>query len=155
MSTINSWDVQAERRHDQFFAYADAYIRASIGACGRMAEIDLLQTWPDANVIIMMLAAHSAELFLKGVTLATSGGFKETHHLNFLLEDYEKAHPDEPYRFNCPFVITFEGMTVNQGVGGSSPTSGARHITGLRESVAPFSLCVPAWCPPKFSFARR
>lgn len=61
--------VDSEIRHlsvpARFFAYANAYRSAAVALYQQMATDRESCSWPNASVVLM-LAAHAVELFLKG-----------------------------------------------------------------------------------------
>lgn len=87
---------------DQFFGYAEAYRYASDQLCRRMESDDSLYTWPNASVILM-LAAHAVELFLKGALLKRNvemGG----HDIQQLAEKYREVFTEPELAWDFPFA---------------------------------------------------
>lgn len=87
----------------RFFEYAIAYRNAAEAMCSSMVEDRKLRTWPNANVVLL-LAAHSIELFLKGAILSRDPLAKIEHHfLDALGTEYKRLFPESQFRWEIPF----------------------------------------------------
>ena len=88
---------------ERFFEYAKAYRNAASALCASMASDKTMCTWPNANVV-MLLAAHATELFLKGAILARDPAASVAHHfLDELHAEYKKRFPEPPFEWDIPF----------------------------------------------------
>src|SRR5258708_29186810 len=66
--------------------------------------------FPDANVVLM-LAAHSIELFLKGMILRRDAAFNiVTHRLNELHRIFDQLYPEPECRCELPFGTEYPGF---------------------------------------------
>lgn len=91
---------------DRYFHYAEAYRSASALLCQKAESDATFNTWSH-SAVVLMLAAHAVELFLKGALLKRGVKFEEVgHDLNTLAEKYRATFPDPPFAFECeiPFA---------------------------------------------------
>lgn len=77
---IGSWEIGSLDKSAQFFAFAEAYLSSSSALCSRLkrlrAPLKYLQT-----TVVLFLARHSVELFLKGAILVRTPKDKLHHRL--------------------------------------------------------------------------
>jgi hypothetical protein len=76
-------DIRHLKVSDQFFSYADDFLSGSALLCSKVESDDTFYTWPHASTVLM-LAAHSVELFLKGALLKRKVEIWRTHNINRL-----------------------------------------------------------------------
>lgn len=108
---IGSWNITTLSEPRRYIKYACAYLDASMDVCRRMLEHGEKRTWPNACVV-MLLAAHSVELFLKGAILSKSTGEALGHHrLADLDERYRALFRETTHRIEMPFRTEYLGMT--------------------------------------------
>lgn len=104
---IGNWEISRLDVPERFFAYADAYLQAAIGACLSIKEHESRQTWPNAAVVLL-LSAHSVELFLKGAILCKSPDEALiTHRIDDLAQRYRYLYPGEEFLFDIPFETDY------------------------------------------------
>ena len=90
---------------ERLFEYAEAYRNASDVLCSKIATDPKSYGWPDAAVVLM-LAAHSVELFLKGALLR---GFPNEdigdygHRLEDLSRAYRERFTESIFEWDIPF----------------------------------------------------
>lgn len=92
---------------ERLFAYADAYLLAATTMCGHMAHGQQSANWPQ-GAVVLMLSAHSVELFLKGAILArspTENVWARNHNLEKLREDYQRCFQEPDFAWDIPFSI--------------------------------------------------
>ena len=98
---------------EKLFAYADAYLAASRSLCENMEPKGESSTWPNAAVVLM-LAAHSVELFLKGAILSRdprADVWCRKHYLDKLAADYRFHFTEPELEWDIPFQAEFpEGL---------------------------------------------
>lgn len=105
----------------QFIEYARAYLVAAIEVCGRMVALESQRTWPNGSVA-SMLAAHSVELFLKGMILHRAPSYElKTHDIDILIADFDELYPEDCFRTEFPFKTVYLGPAR---VDGSIPKDG-------------------------------
>lgn len=88
---------------EQLFSYAEAYRSASVVLCHRITGNETFCTWPNATVVLM-LAAHAVELFLKGALLKKKVMISRTHDIQQLAEKYREKFPELMFDWNIPFA---------------------------------------------------
>lgn len=91
----------------RFFEYAEAYRNAAIALCFKMTAEDTSCTWPNAAVVLL-LAAHATELFIKGVILCRdSTATIEHHNIDNLSTEYRKHYPEPEFEWDIPFQTEY------------------------------------------------
>ncbi len=96
---------------EQLFGYAYAYRTSSAVLCEKFESDDAASsTWPNATVVLM-LAAHAVELFLKGALLKRNVQEEEVwsfgHKINKLAAKYRETFHGEPaFEWDIPFAST-------------------------------------------------
>lgn len=93
--------------HERFFEYAQAYRSAASALCLKMTSEDASCTWPNA-VVVLMLAAHATELFIKGAILCRDPtAIVEHHHIDDLSSEYRKRFPESLFEWDIPFKTEY------------------------------------------------
>ena len=90
---------------ERLFAYADAYRNASSVVCSRIASDPESHGWPDAAVVLM-LAAHAVELFLKAALLKRfpdEDVWTHGHRLDDLSDTYRARFEEPIFDWDIPF----------------------------------------------------
>jgi len=96
---------------ERFFEYAKAYRNAASALCASMASEKTMCTWPNANVV-MLLAAHATELFLKGAIFARDPTASVEHHfLDDLNVEYKKRFSEPAFEWDIPFKTEWGNLT--------------------------------------------
>lgn len=96
---------------ERFFEYAKAYRNAASALCAAMSSDSASCTWPNATVV-MLLAAHAAELFIKGAILSRAPTASiEHHHLDALNAEYKKHFPETSFEWDIPFKTEWGSLT--------------------------------------------
>lgn len=96
----------------RFFAYAHAYRNAAHALCVEMTSEDASHTWPNAAVVLL-LAAHATELFIKGAILCRdSTAAIEYHRIDILSAEYRKLYPEPSFEWDIPFRTEYLGFAV-------------------------------------------
>lgn len=94
---------------DQLFEYANAYRRSSSVLCEKFESSHdvTFHTWPHAAVVLM-LAVHAVELFLKGALLKRNVNvWSYSHNLDKLAAKYRETFQGEPaFTWDIPFAST-------------------------------------------------
>lgn len=88
---------------DQAFWLSRAYIEASQCLCQSMLDGNFSSQY-SASRVILHLARHGVELFLKAAIAARTGSasFPATHDLDRLYTEYRQSYPDLSFAFNLP-----------------------------------------------------
>ena len=92
---------------EQLFRYASAYRSSSAVLCEKFESDTTFSTWPNAAVVLM-LAAHAVELFLKGALLKRNvkEAWDYNHSINKLAEKYRETFQEPPFKWDIPFAPT-------------------------------------------------
>jgi hypothetical protein len=99
---------------ERFIAYAEAYATAAAALCGQMVSASGTCTWPNAAVVLM-LAAHAAELFLKGAVLKRDpSAHLDDHCLDTLTGEYNKRFSEAEFVWNVPFRVEYLGIAEEE-----------------------------------------
>lgn len=90
---------------EQFFQFADAYLKAAIMQCDIVAQPPSYGRWPDAAVVLH-LAAHAIELFLKAAILLREPGAEPAsagHDIGKLTRKFRELYPEPEFDWEIPF----------------------------------------------------
>jgi len=107
---IGSWNIQRLQKPKQFFAFARSYLEASSILCRKFEGDDDILSYPQASVILF-LAYHATELFLKGAILSHSHNERLHHNIDQLKETYEKLYSGPEFYWNPPFRTEYLGFS--------------------------------------------
>ena len=89
---IGNWEIAHVWEPQRFVLYARAYLDAALVLCEHMIAHEAQRTWPNATVVLM-LTAHSVELFLKGAILSRDVNAKVSdHRIDLLSSKYEALY---------------------------------------------------------------
>ena len=95
----------------RFFAYSHAYLDAATALCSQMITTPQLYTWPHGSVVLM-LSAHSVELFLKGALFRHHTSQELEHHqIEELAEKFFQLFKGEEFKWDIPFKTSYAGFT--------------------------------------------
>jgi hypothetical protein len=92
---------------ERLFTYADSYRNAASLVCTKIADDPRSFSWPDAAVVLM-LAAHAVELFLKGALLKRcpdDNVFGYKHRLGELSAAYRRRFTEPSFDWDIPFQL--------------------------------------------------
>lgn len=93
--------------YQRFFEYAHVYRNAASALCFKMTSEDETCTWPNAAVVLL-LAAHATELFLKGAILCRGPTpVPEHHRIEDLTAEYRKRYPEPSFEWDVPFKTEY------------------------------------------------
>jgi len=90
---------------EQFSAFSDAYLDSAIRLCTVLALSTKKATYVRGSVVLY-LAFHATELFLKGAILnkALTENVGTTHNIEMLNNRYKNLYPAKRYQFQIPFT---------------------------------------------------
>jgi hypothetical protein len=94
-----------------FIILSKAYLEASELLCSQMSDGSLPQEY-SRSLVVLSLALHSVELFLKGAILKKLPEIKigEFYHdINKLKREYDNLYSEEKYQLEVPFYIKYLG----------------------------------------------
>ncbi|MGZ8238255.1 MAG: hypothetical protein ACXWTY_10350 [Methylobacter sp.] len=98
----------------RLFEYAYAYRDAASALCVKMTSEDASCTWPNAAVVLL-LAAHATELFIKGAILCRDpAAIMEHHRIDDLSTEYRKLYPEPSFEWDIPFRTEYLGIAETE-----------------------------------------
>ena len=104
---VGNWQISHVSEPPRFMLYAKAYLDSSQALCREMLDDERKKTWPNASVVLL-LAAHSLELFLKGAILSRDPRAKVAHHrIKNLVEHYQALFTEPEYAIDVPFQTEY------------------------------------------------
>jgi hypothetical protein len=107
MQYIGNWQISHVSEPQRFMQYAKAYLNSSQALCREMVDNEPKKTWPNASVVLL-LAVHSLELFLKGAILSRNPLAKVDHHrIENLVEHYQALFPEPECAIDVPFQTEY------------------------------------------------
>lgn len=100
---IGNWEIAHVSEPQKYVLYAHAYLHSAVVSCEDMAAHDSHRTWPNAAVVLM-LSAHSVELFLKGAVLRRDNDAEvHGHRIDLLTDKYRELYAEPGFEFDVPF----------------------------------------------------
>lgn len=90
----------------QFAAYAIAYLDSAQRLCTVLAHSHKKASF-ERGAVVLYLAAHAVELFLKGAILRKSPKERFSHDLEHLHSRYETLYPGKHYHLEIPFKSNY------------------------------------------------
>lgn len=112
---IGNWQSAEKPVHERFLELAESYRQAAMNFCHCMTRHESQRTWPNASVVLL-LSAHSVELFLKGVILCRAPGtdFGPGHRLHELHGMYASLYSEPELAFEPFFRSEYPGFTESE-----------------------------------------
>jgi hypothetical protein len=111
---IGNWEIAHVSEPQRFVLYAHAYLNSAVLSCEQMAAHDAQRTWPNATVILM-LSAHSVELFLKGAILSRDNDAKVgDHRIDLLTDKYRELYAEPGFEFDVPFRTEYPSISKEE-----------------------------------------
>ncbi len=99
---------------EQFAAYAVAYLDSAQRLCDLLARSHRKATY-ERGAVVLFLAAHAVELFLKGAIVHKAPNERFSHDLEHLIRRYHALFPGKKFRLEVPFTTGLpSGMTVEE-----------------------------------------
>lgn len=110
---IMSSEIAGRSEAELHYALCVANMEGAKRLCQDMIAGRFSATFSHATVI-MSLFHHGVELFLK-YAICKAGKKTPTHHyIRGLMNEYDRAFPEEYFRLNLPFVTQFLGYTEEE-----------------------------------------
>ena len=111
---IGNWEIAHVCEPQRFTLYALAYLDAASVLCEHMIAHEAQRTWPNATVVLM-LTAHSVELFLKGAILSRDVNAKVSdHRIDLLSSKYEALYLEPQFEFEVPFRTEYPSISEEE-----------------------------------------
>lgn len=128
---------------DQLLSYADSYRTASAVLCQKMIDDAVFCTWPN-GAVVLMLAAHAVELFLKGVLIKRNHDvdvWSHGHNIDSLSEEYRNKFPDQSFAWDIPFASTCTESEWIAFMRDVNPSLSVDEVKQLRSNTPHPSIC--------------
>ena len=120
----------------KFMSYAVAYLDAATALNRKIYDGDSPNDWPNSSVILH-LATHAVELFLKSAIYSAEPEAKIEHHnLDKLYAEFLNRYPKDKFAFEMPFATEHFGLTENEIASLKTPTQSVRYRYPTRNGVA-------------------
>jgi HEPN domain-containing protein len=87
---------------EQFSAYAIAYLDSAQRLCDLLARSHRKATY-ERGAVVLFLAAHAVELFLKGAIVRKAPKERFSHDLEHLIRRYRALYPGKKFQLEVPF----------------------------------------------------
>ena len=117
MMSSKHWNMlvpKAAAFSDQFAAYAIAYLDSAQRLCGLLARSQQKATY-ERGAVVLFLAAHAVELFLKGAIVRKSPSERFSHDLDHLVRRYRALYPGKRFQLDAPFSTELPlGMSAEE-----------------------------------------
>src|SRR2546425_13326000 len=114
---IGSWEIDRLDSSGQLFAFSRSYLKSSAALCSRLQRLRRKPRYPEATVVLF-LARHSVELFLKGAIIARSPKTKLHHDLAKLKSKYDRLYRDSKFACSLPFGTQYPGCRCHVNMSG-------------------------------------
>ena len=111
---VGSWELSFLSRSDQFGVLARAYLDSAQRLC-RILERSPRKISYARGAVVLYLAIHACELFLKGAIVAKNPKEKlKSHDLGALKRRYDRLYPSKRFGWDLPFRGKHSGLTAAQ-----------------------------------------
>lgn len=99
---------------DQYAAYSMAYLDSAERLCGLLSRSYRSATY-ERGTVVLYLAMHAVELFLKGAILRKAPHERLVHHnLERIYNRYKELYPAKRYHFDMGFTKNYSGMSKKE-----------------------------------------
>ena len=99
--------------HQQYFAYAEAYLDSAARLCTTLARSSRKASF-ERGAVVLYLTQHGLELFYKGAILKSAPKERFSHGLLHLQNRYKTLYPAKRYNVKELFRASYEGLTKAQ-----------------------------------------
>jgi hypothetical protein len=106
---VGNWELSGKSIPSQFLAFAEAYLASACRLCRILKRSTRKRTYP-RGAVVLFLAFHSVELFLKAAILNKSPNEGLSHDIKQLLNRYRVLYPGKKYHFEIPFGTEYLGF---------------------------------------------
>ena len=113
MKYYGNWELSGKELPEQFFIFSEAYFDSAERLC-KLLKRSTRKASYTRGCVVLYLAFHAAELFLKGSILEKNPEEKLTHNLEGYFNRYTKLYPSKKFRFELPFLTEYAGLEPNE-----------------------------------------
>jgi len=106
---VGNWELSRKTIPVQFLSFAEAYLDSACRLCKILKRSTRKRTYP-RSAVVLYLAFHSVELFLKAAILNKSPNDDLGHDIKKLSNRYRNLYPGKKYNFEIPFGTEYLGF---------------------------------------------
>jgi hypothetical protein len=106
---VTSDEIERLDAPEQFMAYADAYLDAAARLCSVLAR-STRRTNYARGCVVLYLAIHAIELFLKAAILCRKPNERFSHDLDHIHNRYRALYPRRALAIDIPFKTEYVGL---------------------------------------------
>ena len=110
---LGSHKVDGLPPHAQFAAYAEAYLDSAERLCRVLARSHKQATF-ERGVVVLFMASHAFELFLKGAILRRSPNERFGHDLDHLHKRYKALFSAKRFHLPNPFQTSYGSLSKKE-----------------------------------------
>lgn len=110
---LGSWQIDNLPIPFQFLAFADAYLDSAARLCRVLSRSTRKRSYP-RGAVVLFLAYHAVELFLKAAILHKDPKEALHHNIEQLHNRYRILYPGKRYEFNIPFKTEYIGFEPSE-----------------------------------------
>jgi hypothetical protein len=108
MMNVDSCHLEKLKLPEQFLSFSKAYIESARILCTRLIDKPEKTSY-ERGCVVMYVAYHAVELFLKATILKREPDTKLHHVLDDLGKEYHRIYPKPEYRWAVPFNLEVLG----------------------------------------------
>jgi hypothetical protein len=113
MKLYGTWESREKDLPEKFYAFSDAYLDSAERLCKVLKRSTRKATY-ERGAVVLYLAFHSVELFLKGSILSKCPDEKLSHNLENYFKRYNNLYPGKRFRFDLPFKTEYTGFEPHE-----------------------------------------
>jgi hypothetical protein len=106
---VGSWQIENSSMPLQFVLFADAYLDSAARLCKAFKRSTRKLSYP-RGAVVLSLAFHALELFLKAAILQKNPKEKLHHDVERLESIYRLLYPGDQFQLDVPFKTEFLGF---------------------------------------------
>lgn len=124
---LSSWQSDGKSIPEKFYYFSNAYLDSAERLCKVLVRSTRKASY-ERGAVVLYLAFHSVELFLKAAILQKSPGENLNHDIEHYEKRYNNLYPVKKYRFIVPFKTVYCGYEPPE-------TMKIKHTTPPRDQV--------------------
>lgn len=100
---------------EQYAAYAVAYLDSAERLCALLSRSFRKASY-ERGTVVLYLAMHAVELFLKGAVLRKAPNEKFGHDVQHIYNRYKALYPGKKYHFDLSFTRNYQGVSRSEAL---------------------------------------
>jgi len=109
MKQYGNWELSGKDIPEKFYTFSDAYLDSAARLC-KLLKRSTRKASYTRGAVVLYLAFHSVELFLKGAILSKCPDEKLNHNLEIYYKRYNNLYPGKKFKFELPFRTEYVGF---------------------------------------------